>query len=418
MNLKMKIPTLFLLFLLFTASKCENNKKDVSSNQNEMEEVTQEVNTVPKELKVGAAQLEKYLPQLKNKNIALLVNQTSTIDDVHLVDVLLKEGLTIKKIFAPEHGFRGQADAGEQVKDGKDSKTGIPLISLYGKNKKPKAQHLNGIDIVVFDIQDVGARFYTYISSMSYMMEACAENNVNFMVLDRPNPNGHYVDGPVLKSGYESFVGLHEIPVVHGMTVGEYAKMVNNEGWLKDEVKCNLSVIKCKNYDHKTFYELPIKPSPNLPNIRSIYLYPSLCLFEGTEVSAGRGTQKQFQIYGHPDFKKGDFTFTPTPQPGAKYPKHDGKTCNGFDLTKLDLEEFKNDGRLNLNYLIHFYKNFEDKESFFLENKFFDKLAGSATLRWQIINGKGEEEIRASWQNDLEAFKKMRGKYLLYDDFE
>ena len=417
MNLKMKIPALFILFLLFTASKCEKKKETNSSNTTKVEETVSEKETTL-ELKVGAAQLDKYLPNLQNKSIALLVNQTSTIGETHLVDVLLEKGINVKKIFAPEHGFRGEADAGEQVKDGKDTKTGIPLISLYGKNKKPSPQHLSGIDIVVFDIQDVGARFYTYISSMSYVMEACAENNIDFMVLDRPNPNGHYVDGPVLQKDYQSFIGLHEIPVVHGMTVGEYAKMVNGEDWLKNGVTCNLTVIKCENYDHKTFYELPIKPSPNLPNIRSIYLYPSLCFFEGTEVSAGRGTQKQFQIYGHPEFRKGDYFFTPISRPGAKYPKHEGKTCNGVDLSGFPLEEFQTDGRLNLRFLIHFYKNFENKDAFFLKNKFFDKLAGNSTLRWQIIKGKGEEEIRESWQKDLVTFKKIRKKYLLYQDFE
>ncbi|MFK7773250.1 MAG: exo-beta-N-acetylmuramidase NamZ domain-containing protein [Saprospiraceae bacterium] len=381
-----------------------------------MEEVIEEP-TVDLSVQVGATQMGEYLSILKGKNVALLVNQTSTIGETHLVDTLLQKGISIKKIFAPEHGFRGEADAGEKVKDGKDAKTGIPLISLYGKNKKPSVEHLKGIDIVVFDIQDVGARFYTYISSMSYVMEACAENNIDFMVLDRPNPNGHFVDGPVLKKEYQSFVGLHQVPVVHGMTVGEYAQMVNTEGWLKGGVKCNLIVVKCENYDHKTFYELPIKPSPNLPNNRSIYLYPSLCFFEGTIVSAGRGTDKQFQIYGHPDFKQGDFTFTPSPMPGAKYPKFDGEECNGYDLTKLDLEEFQEMGRLNLRYLMHFYKNFDNKKDFFLENKFFDTLAGSATLRWQIINGKSEEEIRKSWQEDLNDFKKIRVKYLLYDDF-
>ncbi len=408
---------LFLFLLVLTATKCEEESKDLKTGNEPIEEVIDEP-AVDLRVQVGATSMDEYLSILKNKNVALLVNQTSTVRETHLVDTLLQKGISIKKIFAPEHGFRGEADAGEQVKDGKDAKTGIPLISLYGENKKPSVEHLKGIDMVVFDIQDVGARFYTYISSMSYVMEACAENKVNFIVLDRPNPNGHYVDGPVLKKEYTSFVGLHEVPIVHGMTVGEYAQMVNNEGWLKGGVKCNLTVIKCENYDHKTFYELPIKPSPNLPNLRSIYLYPSLCLFEGTTVSAGRGTNKQFQIYGHPDFKLGDYTFTPQPMSGAKYPKFDGIECNGFDLTKLDLKEFQEMGRLNLRYLIHFYKNFENKKDFFLENKFFDKLAGSATLRWQIINGKSEEEIRNSWQRDLEAFKKIRAKYLLYPDFE
>lgn len=421
MILKMKIPILFLLIILLTATKCEDENKGLKTENEqieEVEEIIKETPTIDAKVKVGASLLDQYLPDLKNKNVALLVNQTSTVGETHLVDVLLEKGISIKKIFAPEHGFRGQADAGEQVKDGKDAKTGIPLISLYGKNKKPSAAQLQGIDLVVFDIQDVGARFYTYISSMSYVMEACAQNNVDFMVLDRPNPNGHFVDGPVLKKEYQSFVGLHQVPIVHGMTVGEYAQMVNNEGWLKGNVKCNLIVIKCENYDHKIFYELPIKPSPNLPNIRSIYLYPSLCLFEGTTASAGRGTDKQFQIYGHPDFTQGDFNFTPKPMPGAKYPKFDGKKCNGYDLTKLGMKEFQEMGRLNLRYLMHFYKNFNNKKDFFLENKFFDKLAGNSTLRWQIINRKSEEEIRDSWQKDLIAFKKIRGKYLLYEDFE
>lgn len=421
MILKMKIPLLFLLLLLLSATKCDNENKDLKPANEPIEEVkdlNQEEISTNLKVEVGAAQLDEYLPMLKNKNVALLVNQTSTIGKTHLVDTLLQNGISIKKIFAPEHGFRGEADAGEQVKDGKDAKTGVPLISLYGENKKPSVEYLRGIDMVVFDIQDVGARFYTYISSMSYVMEACAENNIEVIILDRPNPNGHYVDGPILEKAYSSFVGLHQVPVVHGMTVGEYAQMVNDEGWLKGKVKCNLTVIKCKKYDHKVFYELPIKPSPNLPNLRSIYLYPSLCFFEGTTVSAGRGTNKQFQIYGHPDFKQGDFTFIPQSMPGAKYPKFAGKVCNGFDLTKLELKEFQENGRLNLRYLMHFYKNFENKKAFFLENKFFDKLAGNATLRWQIINGKGEEEIRNSWQNDLDAFKKIRSKYLLYDDFE
>jgi uncharacterized protein YbbC (DUF1343 family) len=417
MILKMKIPMLFLFFLVLTATKCDDGNKDLKTGNEPIEEVIKD--EVEKDLgvEVGATKMDEYLPLLKNKNIALVVNQTSIVGETHLVDALLEKGILIKKIFAPEHGFRGQADAGEHVKDDKDAKTGIPLISLHGKNKKPTAEHLQGIEVVVFDIQDVGARFYTYISSMSYVMEACAENNVKFMVLDRPNPNGHYVDGPVLKKEYSSFVGLHQIPVVHGMTVGEYAQMVNNEGWLKGKVKCNLTVIKCENYDHKTFYELPIKPSPNLPNIRSIYLYPSICFFEGTTASVGRGTNKQFQIYGHPDFKQGEFTFTPQSMPGAKFPKLEGKECNGFDLSKLDLQEFKEMGRINLRYLMHFYENFENKKAFFLENKFFDTLAGSATLRWQIINGKSEEEIRNSWQKDLEAFKIIRSKYLLYKDF-
>jgi len=404
------------LFILFVAAECNPPKempKEVKPNITDSE-------PTPKgalSLQVGAERLEVYLSDLKNKNVALLVNQTSIVNNEHIVDVLLKNGISIKKIFAPEHGFRGQADAGEKVKDGKDAKTGIPLISLYGKNRKPTPEYLSGIDIVVFDIQDVGARFYTYISSMSYVMEACAENDVDFMVLDRPNPNGHFIDGPVLKDDYSSFVGLHQIPVVHGMTVGEYAQMVNGEAWLINGIECNLSVIKCKNYDHQTFYDLPIKPSPNLPNQLSIYLYPSLCFFEGTTASVGRGTNNQFQVIGHPEFQQGDYNFTPVSMSGAKYPKHENKECNGFNLTNLPLTEFQERGQINLNYLIQYYKNFPNQKSFFLENKFFDTLAGSSTLRWQIINGKSEEEIRQSWQKDLQSFQNIRKKYLLYKDF-
>ena len=417
MNSKMKIPSLFLLLLLFVAAKCDAPQKTAPVIKESIEETTS-TPKVGNQLQVGAARLDLYLPKIKNKNIALLVNQTSVVGDEHLVDVLLRNDVSIKKIFAPEHGFRGHADAGEKVTDGKDAKTGIPLISLYGKNKKPTPEYLAGIDMVLFDVQDVGARFYTYISSMSYVMEACAENNVDFMVLDRPNPNGHFIDGPILKKEYTSFIGLHPIPVVHGMTVGEYAQMVNEEGWLKNGVKCNLSVIACENYDHQTFYELPIKPSPNLPNLLSIYLYPSICFFEGTTASAGRGTNKQFQVIGHPDFQQGDYNFTPVKMEGAKYPKHENKKCNGFDLSSLPLDEFQEKGQINLNYLMHFYENFPDKKAFFLENKFFDKLAGSATLRWQIINGKSEAEIRESWQVGLKDFQNIRKKYLLYKDFE
>jgi len=399
------------------AAKCDG-PKDVPREVEDVKIGQKTSEKSPAEIQVGAEQLDIYLPKIKNKSLALLVNQTSMVGDEHLVDVLLKKDVTIKKIFAPEHGFRGQADAGEKVKDGKDAKTGIPLFSLYGKNKKPTPEHLAGIDLVIFDIQDVGARFYTYISSMSYLMEACAENDVEVMILDRPNPNGHFIDGPILKKDYSSFVGLHPIPVVHGMTVGEYAQMVNGEGWLKNGVKCKLNVIKCINYDHHTFYDLPVKPSPNLPNLLSIYLYPSLCFFEGTTASIGRGTNNQFQVIGHPDFQQGDYNYTPISMAGAKYPKHENKNCNGFNLTELQFDEFQERGQLNLNYLIGFYNNFPNKESFFLENKFFDKLAGSATLRWQIINGKSEEEIRESWQNDLKAFQNIRKKYLLYKDFE
>lgn len=409
-----------ILLLIFSASffSCESTAERLESKTLQTDskfKIERKKNNKPKPIKVGAARLEQYLNLINNKNIALVVNQTSTIGNTHLADTLQSLGVQIEKIFAPEHGFRGTADAGEKVKDGVDVKTGIPLISLYGKNKKPSAAQLKGIDLVIFDIQDVGARFYTYISTMHYVMEACAENRVALLVLDRPNPNGHYVDGPILNPDFQSFVGMHRIPIVHGMTIGEYAKMVNGEKWLTDGIQCDLSIISCENYNHDLVYELPIKPSPNLPNNRSIYLYPSLCFFEGTTVSAGRGTNTQFQVYGHPDFKDGNYTYTPVSMDGAKYPKHKGKACNGFDLTQLDLASIRAEKSLNLSYLINFYKDYPDKENFFLKTLFFDKLAGSDELRKQIIAGRSEVEIRASWKAGLDEFKQTRAKYLLYN---
>ena len=371
--------------------------------------------TENKKVKVGAERIEQYFDLINNKNIALVVNQTSMIGDTHLADTLQQIGVNIKAIFAPEHGFRGKADAGEKVVDGIDVKTGIPLLSLYGKNKKPKPAQLAGIDLVIFDIQDVGARFYTYISTLHYVMEACAENGVAVLVLDRPNPNGHYVDGPILDLDYQSFVGMHPIPVVHGMTIAEYARMVNGEAWLTDGIQCDLSTVACEKYNHETVYELPIKPSPNLPNNRSIYLYPSLCFFEGTTISVGRGTNTQFQVYGHPDFTHGTYEFIPEPMEGAKYPKLEGESCKGLDLTTLDLYELRNTKGLNLEYLIAAYQDYPNKKDFFLKNLFFDKLAGGSTLREQIIAGKSAAEIKATWQNGLNHFKQTRAKYLLYD---
>ena len=367
-------------------------------------------------LKVGAERLELYLPYLQgSQGAALLVNQTSMVGNTHLVDTLLSLGVKVAKIFAPEHGFRGSADAGEKVRDGKDLETGLPIISLYGSSRKPAAADLEGIDVVVFDVQDVGARFYTYISSMHYVMEACAEQDVFFVVLDRPNPNGHYVDGPILQKGYESFVGMHPVPIVHGMTVGEYAKMIYGEGWLAGGVKGEMEVIPCSGYTHNTSYELPVAPSPNLPNMRAIYLYPSICFFEGTVASEGRGTPHQFQVYGHPDYPEGDYTFTPVPMPGARYPKLEGKLCHGYSLVGREPDSIRAEARVNLSYLIEFYRNFPDKDNFFLKNLFFDKLAGGAQLRQQIIAGKTEEEIRESWKEGLDAFRKVRRKYLLYE---
>lgn len=366
----------------------------------------------------GAERTALYLPILTNKRIGAVVNHTSLIGTAHLVDSLLGLGVKVQKIYAPEHGFRGLADAGEEVGDGQDQATGLPIISLYGDHQKPTKTDLAGIDLMVFDIQDVGARFYTYISTMSYLMEACAEENIPLVILDRPNPNGHYVDGPVLEKTYRSFVGLHEVPVVHGMTVGEYAQMVNGEGWLGGGMKCDLTVIPCLNYDHSTYYELPVKPSPNLPNMHAIYLYPSLCFFEGTNVSVGRGTDKQFQVYGAPGFPGGNFSFTPQPGEGAKNPPFEGKRCAGFDLSSLSIETLQTHKSLNLNYLIDFYHSFPDKQGFFLKNLFFDKLAGNSTLRKQIMEGKSETEIRESWAAGLSIFKEKRKQYLLYKDFE
>lgn len=365
----------------------------------------------------GAENIAEYLPMLQGKKVAMVVNQTSTVGEEHLVDTLLRYQAKIEKIFAPEHGFRGEADAGELIDDSKDAKTGIPVISLYGKKKKPSAEDLAGVDILVFDIQDVGARFYTYISSLHYVMEACAELDIPVVILDRPNPNAHYIDGPILEAKYKSFVGMHPVPVVYGMTIGEYALMINGEGWLSDGIKADLTVVKNRNYAHGDYYNLPVRPSPNLPNIQSILLYPSLCFFEGTTVSVGRGTDQQFQIVGHPDYSNGNYTYTPQSSAGAKYPKHEGKQCKGIDLTKLQKEDLHKAGRLDLSYLLTMYEAIAGQgEPFFLDNNFFEKLAGTDQLRQQIIAGKSEEQIRNSWKEGLDKFKFTREKYLLYGE--
>ncbi len=367
----------------------------------------------------GASQLNEYLPLLKGKKIALLVNQTSMIGNTHLVDTLIaindnqSLGITIDKVFAPEHGFRGQADAGEHVSNGIDTNTGLPIISLYGKNKKPTAKQLEGLDWVIFDIQDVGARFYTYISTMHYVMEACAENNVKMMILDRPNPSGMYVDGPVLDTAQRSFVGMHPIPIVHGLTVGELAQMINGENWLGTEKSCDLTIIPVKNYDHTMSYSLPVKPSPNLPNDLSIALYPSLCLFEGTDISVGRGTYAPFQQIGHPDFATDSaYSFTPISIDGmSKYPKHQDQKCYGIDFSDKPTSH-----QFSLQYLIEYYHKYEPKDKYF--NNFFKKLAGTDLLQQQIMDGMTEEQIKATWEDDLITYKEMRKGYLLYGDFE
>lgn len=361
-------------------------------------------------IKTGADNFEKYLPLLKNKKVGIVTNQTGILSDkIHVVDFLVEKKINIQTIFAPEHGFRGTADAGEHVVDGKDAKTGLPIISLYGDNKKPKKDQLATLDVMVFDLQDVGARFYTYISSLHYVMEACAENGIPLIILDRPNPNGAIIDGPLLEKDFSSFVGMHPIPLLHGMTIGEYGQMINGQKWLKNAAQCKLTVIPCLNYKHTMSYSLPIKPSPNLPNDQAINLYASLCLFEGTNVSVGRGTEKQFQIYGSPFLTKQyfDYTFTPKPNFGAKDPMHNGKECFGEDLSSN-----KKLTQLELKWLIKAYQNTTDKTKFF--NAFFTKLAGTKKLQQQIENGVPENKIRESWQKDLASFKKMRAKYLIY----
>lgn len=359
-------------------------------------------------IKTGADNYEKYLPLLKDKKVGIVTNQTGILSDkTHVVDFLLEKKITVQTIFAPEHGFRGTADAGEHIVDGKDPKTGLPIISLYGDNKKPKPAQLSGIDVMIFDLQDVGARFYTYISSLHYVMEACAENNIQLIVFDRPNPNGSIVDGPLLEKEFTSFVGMHPIPLLHGMTIGEYAQMVNGEKWLKDGAQCKLTIIPCVDYNRTMPYSLLVKPSPNLPNDQSINLYASLCLFEGTNVSMGRGTEKQFQIYGSPYLTKTNFSFTPKPNFGAKDPLYNGKECFGEDLTAYPKLK-----QLELKWLIKAYQNTSDKTKFF--NGFFTKLAGTKKLQQQIESGVSEAQIRKTWQKDLETFKKMRTKYLIY----
>lgn len=356
-----------------------------------------------------------YLPMLSHKRVALVVNQTSRVGSTHLADFLLAKGVAVRKIFAPEHGFRGMVDAGAQVKNGRDRTTGLPVISLYGKYKKPTKAMLRGIDIIVFDIQDVGVRFYTYLSTLHYVMEAAAKQHIPLIVLDRPNPNGHYVDGPVLKRKFRSFVGLDPVPVVYGMTIGEYAKMLNGEGWLKGGIKADLCVIRLQGYTHDTPYRLPVKPSPNLPTERAVVLYPSLAFFEGTQFSAGRGTTAPFERYGAPGYTQKRFCFTPSPMPGASRPKHQGKCCYGVDLGSVPVEKIRSEKRLHLGYLIDAYRHYNDEKRFFLNGgKFFDKLAGSDRLRKQLEAGWSEAQIRKSWEADLEKFKKIREKYLLY----
>lgn len=365
---------------------------------------------------VGAERMDLYLYLLQNKSVAVVANQTSMVGASHLVDTLLSKGISIKKVFSPEHGFRGNADAGEKVKGYKDKKTGLPIVSLYGDHHKPTKEDMDGIDVVVFDIQDVGVRFYTYISTMHYVMEACAEHGVKFLILDRPNPNGYYVGGPIMEKEYMSFVGLHPIPLVHGMTIAEYAKMINGQGWLENNLKCDIIHILCENYDHRSYYELPVRPSPNLPNMKAVYLYPSLGLFEGTYISVGRGTNHPFQCLGHPDMENAKFKFKPKSISGAKTPPFKGKECLGHDLRDFNDIILKNFKSIYLYWLTGAYRDCPDKEGFF--NTYFNKLAGNSTLQNQIKDGIDEDDIYKSWEGDLINFKRIRKGYLLYPDFE
>ena len=361
---------------------------------------------------IGIDKTEEYLPLIIDKNIAIVSNHTSQFinesKSIHLVDSLLKLNVQVKKVFAPEHGFRGNLDAGEKIINSIDEKTGIPIVSLYGKKRKPSFEDLDEIDVIIFDIQDVGARFYTYLSTMHYVMESCAENNIELIVLDRPNPNGHYIDGPVMTKESMSFVGLHPVPIVYGMTIGEYAKMINGEKWLKNNLNCKLKVIEITNYDRNKKYKLTFKPSPNLPNQQSINLYPSLCFFEQTPVSVGRGTEKQFQVIGTPYWENFKFNFTPKSMPGAKYPKHENLTCYGLNLEN---EEYLS--KIDLKWLILAYKNEKNKDNFFKSG--FHRLAGNKLLEEQIKKGLSEKEIRKTWKNGLDNFKLIREKYLIYN---
>ncbi len=363
----------------------------------------------------GSYSFENYIPFLKDKTVGVVANYASLVDDVHLVDTLINAdfNIGIKTIFSPEHGFSGKYEAGNLIEKEGQELTSIEIVSLYGKNKKPQSKDLDGIDIMVFDLQDVGVRFYTYISTLHYVMQACAENKIPLIVLDRPNPHCSYVDGPLLADGFESFVGMHKVPVVYGMTIGEYALMINGEGWLGEVGQCDLKVVRNINFARDSYYEFPVKPSPNLPNMFSVYLYPSLCLFEGTVVSVGRGTDFPFQVYGHPDFQNCDFSFTPVSIPGVSInPKHKGEKCCGTDLRPVSVESVRLQKNIWLEYLLDSYNELGLGEGFF--TNYFDLLAGTDKLRKDILAGKNNREIRESWQDGLIQFKKIREKYLLY----
>lgn len=400
-----KNTALLIVLTVFACGSSTEQKEKVEENKK------QGIANIEEDILMGAEQFEIYSKYLTDKKVAVVANQTSFLknENQHLVDFLVSNEVEIIKVFAPEHGFRGTADAGEHIKDGVDSRTGVPLISLYGNNKKPTQEQLKDVDIVIFDIQDVGARFYTYISTLHYVMEACAEAGIPVLVLDRPNPNGHYIDGPILEKEHQSFVGMHPVPVVHGMTIGEYAQMINGEGWLKNKIKCELIVIEMKHYNHQKLYSVPIKPSPNLPNDKSINLYPSLCFFEGTFINAGRGTDMQFQVFGAPDLPidRFPFTFTPQANEGAKHPKFKGQLCYGKDLRQSPRLD-----KLNLQWVIEAYEATGKRTDFF--TSFFTLLAGTKQLQQQIEQGLTADVIRDSWKEGLEKYEKIRQNYLIY----
>src|SRR5690554_3618437 len=408
-SLRLFLKSFFMFFLI----SCQSNlpAQEVSKAISiEKPEVTKQ-----KSIVVGAEQLDLLKQIVGSKKVGLVRNQTSRVGGVHLVDTLIISGIELVKVYSPEHGFRGDADAGEHVSSDKDPKTGLPIVSIYGSNKKPSNAQLEGVDVLLFDLQDVGARFYTYISTLHYIMEAAAENGIAVVVLDRPNPNGHYVDGPIRKKGYESFVGMHPIPIVHGMTVGEIAQMINGEKWLKNEVHCDLTVISCLNYSRDMPYSLPVSPSPNLRSDAAIQLYPGLCLFEGTSLSVGRGTEHPFEVFGHPDLKGKpgfEYSFTPISSYGAKDPVLKDKLCYGQDLTAY--ADTTRINQLEIKWLLASYKAMQSPDFFTTKNRWFDILAGTDELRKQIIAGKTEEEVRTSWKSDLEDFKEMRKIYLIY----
>ncbi|MDR0969894.1 MAG: DUF1343 domain-containing protein [Lentimicrobiaceae bacterium] len=399
----MRTPIIFLFVVLLFGTPCCN------AQQSKMLQLKEAGET-----QGAAARIDAYKPYLIGKKVGVVANQSSLVYNVHLIDTLLTHNIKIVKIFTPEHGFKGTADAGALIKNSTNTKTALPIVSLYGNNKKPTADDLKGIDILLFDLQDVGVRFYTYISTLTYVMEACAEQNIPVIVLDRPNPNGYYIDGPILEPQHRSFVGLHAVPIVYGLTIGEYSLMVNGEGWLENNLKCALTVIPMTDYDRYTIDKFPVSPSPNLPNYESIYLYPSLCLFEGTVLSVGRGTDFPFQVFGHPNLKTYDFSFVPQQKQGASKPKFEGERCYGLDLRTYACN-FQNNKpyELQLDWLLDAYKAMNEN-SFFLN--YFEKLTGTSALRKQIESGATSEQIRESWQKGLDAYKKIRIKYLLYPD--